>query len=79
MTDSSRSPSTRSTKEIVQLSVGAVLLVLLVLFVAANTDKTKISFLVGDVDLPLILVLVITAALGAAIAELFRYQRGRKR
>jgi uncharacterized integral membrane protein len=71
------SASTRSKKDTVRLIAGAVLLVLLVLFVVANTDKTKIDFLVTDVDLPLILVLAVTAVLGALVYELFRFRRNR--
>ena len=71
-------PVSRSRKETAKLVGGAVLLVLLVLLVAFNTDTTRISFLVVDVDLPLIVVLVVTALFGAAIAELFRYQRHRR-
>lgn len=78
MSDHQSQPPSRSAKETVHLVGGGALLVLLVLFVAVNTDKTKINFLVADVDLPLIVVLVVTALFGAAIAELFRYQRNRR-
>jgi uncharacterized integral membrane protein len=76
MSDSPSRPA-RSRKETARLAVGALLLVLLVLFVVANTRKTKIDFLVADVELPLILVLAVTAVVGAAIYQLFRFRRSR--
>lgn len=69
----------RSTAETARLVVAGVLLVLLVLFIVANTDKTEIDFLVGSVDVPLILVLLVTAAVGAIISELARFRRKRHR
>jgi uncharacterized integral membrane protein len=75
--DSRDGTTQRSKKEIARLALGAVLLVLLVLFIVANTDKTKIEFLVTDVELPLVLVLAITAVVGAAVFELFRFRRNR--
>ena len=71
-------PQTRSKKELVQLGGAAVLLVVLVLFVANNTQKTKINFLVTDVQLPLVVVLLVTAVVGGAITELLRFRRSRK-
>jgi uncharacterized integral membrane protein len=78
MSDTQPTPAGRSTKETAKLAAGAALLVLLVLFVVANTDKTRISFLVTDVDLPLIVVLVATAVFGGLIAELLRHLRNRR-
>jgi uncharacterized integral membrane protein len=74
---SDRPSGTRSKKDTARLVAGAVLLVLLVLFVVANTDKTRIDFLVTDVQLPLIGVLAVTAVLGAVVYELFRFRRNR--
>jgi uncharacterized integral membrane protein len=70
--------STRSKKETARLVAGAVLLVLLVLLCVANSDKTKIDFLVGDVNVPLFLVLLVAAVLGAAVYELFRFRHNRR-
>lgn len=69
----------RSKTETAKLVAGAVLLVVLVLFVVVNTEKTRIDFLVGSVDMPLVVVLLVTAAIGGAITELFRYARNRRK
>ena len=69
----------RSKKETAKLAAGAVLLVLLVLFVVANTRKTEIDFLVAEVDLPLVIVLLVTAVIGGAITELLRFARNRRK
>ncbi|MCW2621795.1 MAG: hypothetical protein JWL64_1397 [Frankiales bacterium] len=71
--------TTRSKKDTARLVAGIVLLVLLVLFAVANSDKTTIDFLVADVDIPLILVLLVTAVVGAAVWELFRFLFRRSR
>lgn len=68
-----------STKEKAKLATGAGLLVLFVLFVVINTDQTEVDFLVTSVDLPLVVVLLVTAILGGAMTELLRYQRNRRR
>ena len=69
---------TRDAARTAKLALGAVLLVLLVLFVTANTDDTDVDFLFGEpVQVPLIVVLLVTALLGAVIYELFRFKRSR--
>jgi uncharacterized integral membrane protein len=51
---------------------------LLAIFVLVNTDEVKVDFLIGDTTMPLIIALLISAALGAVIgyvAPLVRRQR----
>jgi uncharacterized integral membrane protein len=50
----------------------------LAIFVLVNTDEVKVDFLIGDTTMPLIIALLISAALGAVIgyvAPLVRRQR----
>ncbi len=69
----------REARRTAKLALGAVLLVLLTIFAVSNSDSTDIDFLVGDpVEVPLILVLLVTAVLGAVIYELFRFTRARR-
>ena len=63
----------------IRLVLGGVVLVLLTLFVVVNTDDVTIKFLVGDVTLPLVVVLAVTAVLGGLIASLFFASRRRGR
>lgn len=72
-------PPAYSTKDKAKLAAGAGLLVLFVLFVVINTDQTEVDFLITSVDLPLVVVLLVTAILGGAMTELLRYQRNRRR
>ena len=46
---------------------GAVIAVLLLVFIVTNTDTANVTLFVTDVSLPLWLVLAITALLGAVI------------
>lgn len=69
----------RDVGRIVRLVTGAVVLVLLTLFVVVNTDDVTVQFLVGQVTLPLVVVLLATAVLGGLISSLFFASRRRKR
>ena len=69
----------RDVGRIVRLVVGAVVLVLLTLFVVVNTDDVTVQFLVGEVTLPLVIVLLVTAVLGGVISSLFFASRRRRR
>ncbi len=72
------SDETRSPARTAKTAAGAVLLVVLTLFVVFNTDKVPVSFVIGDEkQVPLIVVLIVTAAVGAVVAELFRVRRNR--
>lgn len=56
--------------------VPAILLSLLVVaFAVANTESTKVDYVFGDTEAPLIVVLLATAVVGALIAALLRHRR----
>ncbi|MGI8757605.1 MAG: lipopolysaccharide assembly protein LapA domain-containing protein [Acidimicrobiales bacterium] len=61
--------------DIARLVPVAVLVVALVLFALANTQKVKIDFLFTETRLPLIVVLLATAVVGAVIAALVKFRR----
>ena len=53
----------------VRLVLAVVLLAALALFVGQNTDDVAVDWLVFDLTLPLWLLLVLTAVVGAALGE----------
>ena len=56
--------------------VPAILLsVLVVAFALANTESTRVDYVFGDTEAPLIVVLLATAVVGALIAALLRRRR----
>jgi len=61
----------------VRLAAGLALLVLLVAFVLDNTDDVPVGFVVGDSDVPLIIVLVATALIGAVLDRTVTWLRRR--
>ena len=52
---------------------------LLAVFVLANTEEVKVDFLVGDTRMPLIIALLISAALGAVIGYIAPIMRRHRR
>ncbi len=62
-------------REIARLVVTGVLAIVLVGLVVDNTRKVKIGYVFGDAQMPLIVLLLITAALGAAVAQLVAWRR----
>lgn len=52
-----------------------LLSVLVLAFALANTDSTKVDYVFGDTEAPLIVVLLATAVVGALIAALLRHRR----
>lgn len=64
-----------STGDLVRLVPPAILLIVVVAFALANTQKVKVDFLFTETDAPLILVLLATAVVGAIIAALVRWRR----
>jgi uncharacterized integral membrane protein len=77
---------TRHTGRTIGRSMAAALLVfvtvVLVLFVVFNTQTVDVSLVFGNVDAPLVLALVIAAALGGLVVGLagvaLRARRGKK-
>ena len=64
-----------TTGEVLRFVVAAAIVVVLVAFCIANTDDTKVDYLVGDSTFPLVLVMVVSAVAGALIAALLRRRR----
>lgn len=65
-----RRPSDGDSGSKVRLVVGSILGIVLVAFVLANTTSVSVNFIVAKVEMPLIIVLVVTAVVGAAIGGL---------
>jgi uncharacterized integral membrane protein len=75
---SGEQPATSSrttTVEKLKWAVSAVLVVLIVLFAAANTEKRQVDYLVDSAEIPLIWVMLGSALVGAVIAALLRRRR----
>ena len=65
-----RRPSDGDSGSKVRLVVGSILGIVLVAFVLANTTSVSVNFIVAKVEMPLIIVLVVTAVVGTAIGGL---------
>ncbi len=78
MSDVNESSSTAPAKERrfgPRQILALIILVLLVVFVAANTQKVKVHFLVTTVNAPLYQVLAAMAVVGALIVLLVQFRR----
>ncbi|CAN5702390.1 hypothetical protein BH10ACT1_BH10ACT1_23030 [soil metagenome] len=73
--DGKATGTARSGPDWVHLAPPIVLAVIVIAFAAANTRRTKVSFLVADVRAPLVVVLLATAVVGALIGALIRRRR----
>ncbi|MGI8709706.1 MAG: lipopolysaccharide assembly protein LapA domain-containing protein [Acidimicrobiales bacterium] len=73
--DRRSSDSAVGAGDIARLVPAAILLVILVLFVVANTQKVEVDFLFADTEAPLIVVLLATAVVGAVLVGLVKFRR----
>ena len=64
-----------SRRTTVRLVVGAVLVVVLIALIADNTKKVDVGYVVGDVGVAAWVLVVISAVLGAAVAQLLSWAR----
>ncbi len=64
-------------RHLIRLIAIGVLVVVLIAFVVDNTQSVRVGFLFFERNPPLIWILVVTAALGAAIDRLIRWRRNR--
>lgn len=64
-----------ATNTIVTLLPAAILLVILAIFAFANSQKVTVDLIVTETEAPLVLILLVTAIVGALIASLVRFQR----
>jgi uncharacterized integral membrane protein len=58
--------------------IGAILLILVVVFIFENTRKVRVRLIIPEVHAPLFVALLIAAVLGALGAALVQYRRHRK-
>ena len=73
MEDSQHSTAAERLKKIDPKYFGAVVsLVVLLLFVFQNTEKTQVEFLWLDITMPLFLLLILTSGLASLIALLLQ-------
>lgn len=68
----------RTARENARLAAFVVIVVLLVAFVLDNRHRVRVGYVVGDAEVRLIWVLVITALVGAAAGWLLRWLRTRR-
>jgi len=73
-----RSQPRRPPGQTARIVVGVVLLAAAVAVVVDNRRDIRIGYVFGDVTAPLILVLVVTAVVGAAIGWLLLHRPGRR-
>ncbi len=64
-----------STADLARLIPAAVLVIALLTFGFVNTESTTVDFVFTEAEAPLIVVLLATAVVGAAIAALARRRR----
>ena len=57
---------------------GAVLLLLMLIFVFENTRKVKVRLVIPEVTVPLYFALLLAAALGVVGTLMIQWRRGRK-
>jgi uncharacterized integral membrane protein len=70
----------KSKRDQTRLIVGAVLAVIVLIFVLSNTQKVKVHWIVGTTRTPVILALVVTLLIGIIIGAVgARYERRSKR
>jgi uncharacterized integral membrane protein len=69
-------PSTRS--RLVQWAPQIIIAAVIVLFVAVNTNEVEVSYVVGDVRLPLWLALAVVALLGGLVGWFLGRRRLRR-
>lgn len=75
MADDQNNEHNISSTGMIKLVLAAILLILLIAFGFANTEKTEVDFLFTEAEAPLVLVLGATAVVGAIIAALIRWRR----
>jgi uncharacterized integral membrane protein len=64
-----------SAADVARFVLAVAIVVALVAFCIANTDDTKVDYLIGDSTVPLVVVMVVSAVAGALIAALLRRRR----
>ena len=62
-----------------RMVLGALAAIALIVFIAQNTDETRVNFLGWDWELPLFLLLLITIVLSVVCTEIVSWYMGRRR
>jgi uncharacterized integral membrane protein len=60
----------RDTRDIVRIVAAVVLVIILLALIIDNTRKVKIGYVVGDARMPLVVLVLLSAALGALVSWL---------
>jgi uncharacterized integral membrane protein len=60
----------RDTRDVVRIVAAVVLVIVLLALVIDNTRKVKIGYVVGDARMPLVVLVLLSAALGALVSWL---------
>jgi uncharacterized integral membrane protein len=85
MSDTEHSPDARrggdspSKRERARTAALVVLAILITLFAVLNTEKVKVHWIVGSSRAPVIIVIVISALVGAVLSYFADRRSGRKR
>jgi len=74
MSDDSNERSIR-TRQTIRIVIWVAIAALLVLLTLANTQDVTVDWLFGDLDTSLWVVIVVSAAVGAALGYLARWRR----
>ena len=77
-------PKSRSFTDVLRqinarMVLGVLAAVALIVFIAQNTNETRVNFLGWDWDLPLFLLLLITIVLSVVCTEIVGWYMGRRR
>jgi uncharacterized integral membrane protein len=62
--DSSSSQQGMDNRTKVRLAVLGVIALVIIVFALSNTDKERVKFVVGDVEMPLIVVIAVSFVIG---------------
>ncbi len=74
MTDDSKERSIRA-RQTIRIVIWVIVAALLLLLALANTQDVTVDWLLGDLDTSLWVVIVASAAVGAALGYLARWRR----
>ncbi len=58
------------TRDVVRIGAAVVLVIVLLALIIDNTRKVKIGYVVGDARMPLVVLVLLSAALGALVSWL---------
>lgn len=71
------SSESRSSRDVVRLAIGGILVVVLLALILDNTRKVRIGYVFGHKNMPLVVLVILSALLGAAVTWLIMWRRDR--